>query len=66
MLPCDSKQQTLLTCGSSVGKNLQFIGKTFLASTIGVPGSLPAWHSSRVGLEQARSQSSYSNKWGRK
>ena len=50
-------RKNLLTWGSRVGKNLQFMAKTFVASFIGVPGKLAASQMSRLVSEQANLQS---------
>ena len=46
-------QNDIITCGSKVGKNLQFIGNIFEASTLGTPGSCRTLHISSNGLLHA-------------
>ena len=49
------------TCGSRSGRNLQFMAKTLETSP--PPGMLRTKHRSRLGLEQANSQSGSINGW---
>ena len=52
-------QDDMITCGSKVGKNLQFIGNISEASTFGTPGRCRTLHISNNGLLHARLHNSY-------